>query len=110
MTHYGQDREAMEVGNADARVEPADLRVVPPDRKEDGRIQQVAEVISVVRVLPEVVPIDDEVSSERLLESCMESVTLSGANRPRGSPKNRVPQRMATHAGDQPVLEEAGLS
>src|SRR5436189_5740713 len=56
VAHDGQDREAMEVGHADARVEPADLRVVPPNRKENRRVQQVAEVVSVVGVLPEVVP------------------------------------------------------
>jgi len=61
MAHNGQYREAMEDGHADARVEPADLRVVPANRKENRRVQQVTEVVSVVRVLPEVVAVDDEV-------------------------------------------------
>src|SRR2546430_10492827 len=44
------------------------------------------------RSLPEVVPIDDEVPSERLLEARMEFVALPGANRPRGPAKYLVEQ------------------
>ena len=73
----------MEVGNTDACVEPADLRVVPANWEEDRRVQQVAEVVRIVGVLPEVISINDEVSTERLLESRMEFIALAGANRPR---------------------------
>ena len=83
MAHDGQYRDAMEIGHAEARVEPTDLRVVPPNRKENRRVQQVAEVVSVVGILPEVITVDDQVSPERLLKSRMEFVALPGANRPR---------------------------
>ena len=82
VAHDGQDGEAMEIGHANARIEPADLRVVPSNRKEDRCVEQVAKVVAVVRVLPEVVSVNHEVSAESLLESRMEFITLISANRP----------------------------
>ena len=73
VAHDRQDREAVDVRHADARVEPADLRVVPRNREENWGVQQVAEVVSVVRVLPEIVAINDQVPAKRLLKSTISS-------------------------------------
>src|SRR2546430_17424721 len=61
------------------------------------------------RSLPEVVPIDDEVPSERLLEARMEFVALPGANRPRGPAKYLVEHGITCHAGDDQVFVEGSL-
>ena len=99
----------MEIGHADARVEPTDLRVVPPNRKENRRVQQVAEVVSVVGILPEVITVDDQVSPERLLKSRMEFVALPGANRPRLPAKDSIQERITRDAGNHQVFVEGSL-
>src|SRR5438309_7488030 len=99
----------MEVGHADTRVVPTDFRVVPPNREEDRRTQQVAEVVRVVSVLPEIIPVDDQVSPERLLESRMEFVALTGTNGPRRSAKDPVQQRIARYARNDQILVERSL-
>src|SRR6266404_8027659 len=106
MTKNGQNRNAMKVGHADAPIEPADLRVVPANRKENWRIEQITEVVGVVGVLPKVIRVHHEVSPKRLLETRMELVALTGANRPRGSAKDRVQQWITGYAGDNQILVE----
>src|SRR6266481_6765734 len=109
MTKNGQDRNAMKVGHADAPIEPADLRVVPANREENWRIQQITEVVGVVGVLPKVIRVHYEVSPERLLETGMEFVALTCANRPRGPAKDRVQQWITGYAGDDQILVERGF-
>ena len=64
----------MQVRYTHATRESRDLGVVPLNGKEDRRIPQNAEVISVVRVLPNVLAGEDQVSSKCLLDSGMELV------------------------------------
>src|SRR6266446_9598283 len=114
MAKNGQDRDAMKVGHANAPVEPADLRIVPANRKENWCVQQITEVVGVVGVLPKVIRVHHEVSPERLLETRMEFVALTGANRPRRPAKDRVQQWITGYAGDHQILversfEDAGI-
>ena len=52
-------RHPVEVRDARANRPPTNLRSVPANREENGSIEEVAKVIGAVRVLPQVVAIDD---------------------------------------------------
>ena len=51
-----------------------DLRVVPLDRKGDRSGAEHTEVIRVVRVLPDVLTIEDKVLADSLPETCVKLV------------------------------------
>jgi len=53
---------------------------MPGDRERDRRIQQRAEIVSVMRVLPEVVGIDQQGTCDRLLKAGIELIAVSGAS------------------------------
>src|SRR5664280_2224473 len=74
--HHDQCGHAVVIRHADPHIEAADFRVVPSDRKSDGRRSQDAEVVSVMGVLPDVVAADNEIFSECLLESGVEFVAI----------------------------------
>ena len=67
---------------------PGYFGIVPFDREGDRRIAQHAEVIRIVRVLPDIFPIDDHVLAERLLESGVKFVPEAGSQ---GRIQARVP-------------------
>src|SRR2546426_3502229 len=60
--------------------ESVDLRVVPRNGKEDGCDAEDAEIIGVVRVLPQIVGIHNEVFPQGLLEAPMKLVALAGTD------------------------------
>src|SRR5260370_20109426 len=76
----GEGSQAVIIGQAHAHGRSIDLRTLPRDREEDGRVAERAEVIRVVGVLPKVVGIHDQVFSKSLLKSRIELVALAGAN------------------------------
>jgi hypothetical protein len=53
---------------------------VPGNRKGDGRAAKYAEVIAVVGVLPEIISVHDEKSSESLLNASIELIAKTGTN------------------------------
>src|ERR1700682_1071026 len=54
---------------------------MPCDRKRNGSVQENAKVISVIRELPEVVSVQQQVAAERLLETRVELIPAAGGNR-----------------------------
>jgi hypothetical protein len=59
--------ESVQINGAHARRHAIQLGVVPGDRKRDRRVEQDAEIVRIVRVLPEVVSIDDQPAPDSLL-------------------------------------------
>src|SRR2546428_178824 len=54
---------------------------MPCDRKRNGGVQENAKVISVIRELPEVVSVQQQVAAERLLEAHVVLIPAAGGNR-----------------------------
>src|SRR5258708_3267676 len=59
--------EAVKVDGAHPAGNAVQLGVVPGDRKRDGSVQQRAEIVSVVSVLPKVIQVDQQESANGLL-------------------------------------------
>ncbi len=59
--------ESVQIHSADTRRHAIQLGVVPGDRKCNRRVEQDAEVIRIVCVLPKVVGIDDQPTPDSLL-------------------------------------------
>src|SRR5215472_17525811 len=81
MGQNGQRRKPVKIGQADAYRRPVNLRVLPCNRKEDRCVAKGAEVVRIVRVLPQVVRIHDDELSKSLLESGIKLVALAGLER-----------------------------
>ena len=79
--HHHDGRESVEVRHARAYGIAGDLGVVPLDRERDRRCAQDAEIVGVVRVLPDVLAINDQIFSERLLNPGVEFVAKAGSER-----------------------------
>src|SRR6516225_7367563 len=108
--HYGQRGEAVIIRHADAQSPAGDLRVMPLDGEENRRVTQVAEVISVLRVLPGVLTIDHEVFAEGLLQASVVFVADSGVEISRNTRHQRRDDRIKTsRAGKHKVLVERSL-
>ena len=98
----------MKVGNIRAQREAGDFRVVPVDRKGDGRIAQNTEVESVVGVFPNVVAAEDKVLAESLLEAGMKLVAKTRLQRCRTRRANK--SSGASTAFEHPWLESTRFS
>jgi len=61
------------------------------------------EIVSVVRIFPKIIGIDDQVFSEGLLETSMEFIALSGQDRRRG-PKQSFGDRISHGTGEDQVF------
>ena len=64
--HNHVSGEAAEVRYVRASRESRDLRVVPLDWEGDGRGAEDAEIVGIVRVLPDIFGVDHEVPAEGL--------------------------------------------
>ena len=96
------------------KANPGNLRVVPLDGKGDRRVAQHAEVVGVVRVLPDVFAVDDQVSAEGLLQAGMEFVAIAGSQRRQRLRGSRLAADSSTgdaasQAGEHQVLVERRL-
>src|SRR5882724_7793997 len=58
---------------------------MPGDRERDRRVQQRTEIVSVMRVLPEVVGVDQQEPADSLLKAGVELIAVSGSKRRGGS-------------------------
>ncbi len=92
----GECRQAMIIGHAHADGGSINLRALPCNREENRCVAERAEVISVVRVLPQVVGVHHDVFSKGLLKAGIELVALARANR-------RLQARAADHIHDDGV-------
>ena len=60
-------------------VTPSSFELCQAIGKRDGRIQQRVEVVGVVRVLPEVVGVDQQKPADRLLQAGIELIPVARA-------------------------------
>src|SRR5579885_514029 len=103
----------MEIGNAHAPGESRDLRSLPLDGKRNRRCTENAEVVSIVRVLPDVLTGNDEVFPKRLLNASVEFI--APARTERGNTWRRTKQERiqywiaASLIGKHQVLVEGGF-
>ena len=81
--HYHERCQAVIVRDARTDGKPADFGPVPCDRKRDWCIEKYAEVESIVRVLPQVIAVNDQVAPERLLEPGVKLISLPRTDRTR---------------------------
>src|SRR5437899_12927386 len=94
----------MEVRHAHAAGETRDLGVVPLDREGDRGGSENAEIVSVVRVLPDVFSGENQVSSCRLLNSGVELISPTGTQRTQSggaTPQQRSQHRVTTSDAGQ---------
>ena len=68
-------RETHDVRYGQPRRKPVDLTFAPLDGKRDRRTEEIVEIEGVMRVLPEVVGVDEKMFSNRLLKAPVELVT-----------------------------------
>src|SRR5579863_2118337 len=100
----------MQVDGADAAGHSIHFGIVPGNRKSDGSVKQHVEIVGVVRVLPEVVRVDDEPLAHALLESGVEVVSVAGPDGAGYRPKNVLLQATrAAGAGQQQVFVKWGF-
>src|SRR5581483_2368109 len=78
---HNQSGEPMEIRNAHAPGESRDLRALPLDGKRNRRCTENAEVVSIVRVLPDVLTGNDEVFPKRLLNASVEFIAPARTER-----------------------------
>ena len=72
--HHAIAADAVKFRNFDVQSVAGDFRVMPIDRKGDGRVAEHAEVEGVVRVLPDVFAADYDALAESLLEAGMKLI------------------------------------
>src|SRR5580693_1379169 len=73
--HHHKRGEAVEVRHAPADCVAGDFGIVPFNREGDRRIAQHAEIVAVMRVLPNVLASQYEILPERLLEAGVEFIS-----------------------------------
>src|SRR5215469_7904688 len=100
-----EGREAMEVRHADPTGKSWNLGVMPLDGKENWCVSQIAEVVTIVSVFPNVLPREYKVLSKRLLQSHMEFIAIAGTQR-RGYAGNesREKGKVAPRTRDEQIL------
>ena len=76
-------RHPMKIRQAYPDRSPRNLGTVSSNREENGGVQEIAEVISVVCIFPKIVGINHEVLPEGLLKAGVKLVTLPGEDRSR---------------------------
>jgi hypothetical protein len=98
----------MEIRHADATGESRNFRPVPCYGKGNGRSAEDAEIVSIVRVLPNVLAGEDEMLAECLLKPNMELIAPAGAS---GVVLAAAQPRRGFKAGlSQPTLESTRFS
>ena len=95
---HGKCSQAVKIGHVQANRVSLNLGIVPGDGKEERRVVEHAEIVGVVRVLPHVIAVDDQVLAKSLLKAGVEFVALPGTNRSGG----------AEHGGDDRIGSRAG--
>ena len=111
--HHDERRQSVEVRHAAADRKAGDLGSRPLDRKRDRRVAQHAEVVGLVRVLPDVFAVKDKVLPKGLLETSVKLIAPTRTQRGSGHAgtdrrrHDRVDHRIvASHARQDQVLVE----
>ena len=99
----------MEVRHAYASRESRNLRVVPFNRKRNRSAAQHAEVVSVMRVFPDVFSGEHHILPERLLQTGMKLVAPSGSKWSRHA-RCCAPQQRDRTSESHPVLASTRFS
>src|ERR1035437_10175427 len=114
--HDDEGGEAVEVGHAGANRISGDFGAGPFDGIKDGRCAEDAEIVSLMRIFPDVLAVDHQKASKGLGEAGMELIAMAGAQRhvghtwPGGGRLKRVDHRIVTSdAGQYQVLVEGTL-
>src|SRR6202142_1859552 len=76
--HHDERRESTVVRNIGTDRVAGNFRIIPCDRKRDWRSAENAEVVGVVRVLPDVFAVHDEIFAEGLLQAGVKLVAVAG--------------------------------
>src|ERR1700741_811713 len=98
----------MKVRQAYTNRRPVNLGTVPSNPEEKRRVQEIAEVVPVVCVLPQIIGINHKALPEGLLEARVKFIALPGKDRSRRAKEGRGDG--ITHgAGEDQVLVERGL-
>ena len=110
--HHDERRQAMEVRHAAADGKAGDLGAGPLDRKGDRRVAQHAEVVGLVRVLPDVFAVHHQVPSEGLLETGVELIAPARAQRRGASRRELIVLAMSalTTGSLHPTLDSTRFS
>ena len=99
----------MDIRHADAAGVAGNLRVVPFHREGDRSIAQHAEVIAVVRVLPDVLAGENQIFSEGLLEAGVKFVAPARTQRSAGRTRSSRAADSSTGLA-HPTLESTRFS
>jgi hypothetical protein len=70
----------VQIDRADASRDAIQLGIVPGNGERDGRIQQRAEIVRVVRILPEIVQVDQQPFANALFQAGVELVAVAGGD------------------------------
>ena len=70
--------KSVEIWNGNANGIAWNLRTGPLDRISDRSVAEHAEVVRLVRVLPDVLAVDHQIFSERLLQAGVEFIAMTG--------------------------------
>src|ERR1700745_1509034 len=100
----------MESRYADATSKPGNLGVMPGDREEDWRVAENAKVVTIVRVLPDVLAGENQIFSKGLLDSSVKLIPPARTHRSRArcrATKKRIQDGItASGAGDDQIFVE----
>src|SRR6201982_4289279 len=100
----------MESRYADATSKPGNLGVMPGDREEDWRVAENAKVVTIVRVLPDVLAGENQIFSEGCLDSSVKLISPARTHRSRArcrAPTKRIQDGInASGAGDDQIFVE----
>ena len=83
--HDDERRQPMVIRDVRADRIAGNFRIIPRDRKGDRSGAQNAEIVAVVRVLPDVLAIDNQVFPEGLLQAGMKLIAKTGRQGGRGN-------------------------
>src|SRR5271163_3521954 len=83
--HHHQRGEAVEIRDVSAKGVAGDFGIVPLDGESDGRRAEDAEVVAIVRVLPDVLAVNHQIFSEGLLQAGVKFVAKAGSERGGGA-------------------------
>src|SRR5579863_1803203 len=110
--HDHQCGEPMEVGHAGPYRIAGDFGIVPLDREKYRRVAEVAEIVAIVGVLPDVLAADHQILPEGLLQARMEFIAKPGSKYgwdARYQGRNHSRRIAASRAGNHQIFVEGGL-
>src|SRR5438876_10441937 len=93
---HHQSREPVKVRNTHPASKSRNLRSIPRDGEENGRISENAKVIRVMGIFPDVLARENQVLPKSLLQACMEFIAPARSERSRIG--GRATQKRVKHS------------